>query len=189
MMHLFNGFLIAVFTVLFCQSSPQLDSVRSKMSITGTSTLHDWEIDVTQFTSDLTLADTDTFAINTFKLSVFVESLRSGKESMDENTWEELKYEDYPFISYELNRIKTVDRTDQSFQLLSVGKLTVAGVEKMISLDTKIEISNDSIHIRGEKMLKMTEFGMDPPTMFLGTIRTGNEVVVHYNLYFSNNKR
>jgi hypothetical protein len=38
------------------------------------------------------------------------------------------------------------------------------------------------MQISGSKKLKMTEFDMVPPTALMGTIKTGDEVTVTFNL-------
>ena len=38
--------------------------------------------------------------------------------------------------------------------------------------------------VKGEVPLKMSDFGIDPPTAMMGTLKTGNEVVIKYNLEF-----
>lgn len=46
-------------------------------------------------------------------------------------------------------------------------------------------LPNGDIQLTGSKKLNMKDFGMEPPTAVLGTIKVGPEVTVNFNLTIS----
>jgi polyisoprenoid-binding protein YceI len=165
----------------FAQESYTLVKSKSTLQIHGTSTLHDWVSNVEDFKVKLGLANN---AIESFTIEAKVMSIKSGKESMDENTWEALKYEKYKTISFNLTDVEASNENDESTQVKATGWLEIAGVSQRVTIDGELIKSNSNVSLKGEKSLKMTDFEVDPPTMFLGTVRTGDKVTIKFNLNF-----
>jgi len=61
--------------------------------------------------------------------------------------------------------------------------LTIAGVTKQVTLQGKItENADGSATITGSRKIKMSEFGITPPSFMLGALKVGDEVTVEYTL-------
>lgn len=147
----------------------------SSMSISGTSTLHDWESAVEDFTATCKM-DGDEMQSASFKAKV--ESIKSGTRAMDQNTYEAMESEKFPSISFISKSIKS----DGNFITVS-GSLTIAGESKSINLKLKREQwTAESLNVSGKYTLKMTDYGIDPPRAMLGTIRTGDEVTITFDI-------
>ena len=63
-----------------------------------------------------------------------------------------------------------------------VGKLTINGVEKEITMNATMSGDAAALKAVGSVKLKMTDFGIKPVTALMGTIRTGDEVTVKFEL-------
>jgi polyisoprenoid-binding protein YceI len=64
-----------------------------------------------------------------------------------------------------------------------VGSLTIAGTEKTVNMDVVTKrLTDGSLRADGELALKMTDFGVKPPTALLGTLRTHDDVKVKFQL-------
>ena len=96
---------------------------------------------------------------------------------MDKKTYEALKEEDFPVISYQGTAEIISD-----YSAIFSGKMKIAGVEKEVVTKVRINYVDGKVSLSGEKNLKLTDFNIDPPTAVFGTIKTGNEVVIHYNI-------
>jgi polyisoprenoid-binding protein YceI len=131
--------------------------------------------------------NSDELVLSKFVLIAQVKSIKSGKESMDENTYESMNADDYPTINFELTKIKNMDK-DSVYSLMTMGKLTINNVTKEIPINVKIKKLGSKASIEGSKTFKMTDYGIDPPSMFLGTINTGNEITIKFNLKLTSNK-
>lgn len=66
------------------------------------------------------------------------------------------------------------------------GRLTIAGKENPIELRASGAADNSgTIRLKGSTKFKMTEYGVKPPTLMLGTMKVGDEVTVSYDLVLS----
>jgi polyisoprenoid-binding protein YceI len=102
---------------------------------------------------------------------------------MDNNTYKALKTTTNKNISFVLTS-GTVTQSDPSSYLVKViGNLTIAGKTQKIDLaaTAKYNGADKSFTINGSKKLKMTDYGVDPPTAMLGTIKTGNDITISFS--------
>lgn len=110
-------------------------------------------------------------------LEVPVAGLKSGKSGLDKNMHSALKAKEHPAIRFALDRYVLSDDRVRAF-----GRLSAAGGEKDVVLDGALRASGDSLTVKGKAELKMSDFGIKPPTMFLGALKTDDRVVVNYEL-------
>lgn len=162
-----------------------VNTEKSQLSIFGTSSLHDWEIEAENFTgnSDITLKD-DNLVINKLSFNVPVKSLKSGKSAMDDNTYKALKAKDHPTISYKLEKVISAKPSSDGFDLRTSGLLTIAGTTKTIEMPVKANTVN-GIQFTGETTFNMSDYGVDPPTALFGTIKTGDKVTIKFNVNYN----
>ena len=169
--------LISLLTVSISAQAQEYQSkqAESTMKISGTSTLHDWHIDVEKFNGVAKLNGED---IENASFVADVKSLKSGTSSMDDNTYEALKAKEYPNISF-----KSTEITGAEGGRSIKGNLTIAGSTKPITLETTLEKwTENSLTVKGSYTFKMSEFGIDPPRAMLGAIRTGDEITIDFKL-------
>jgi polyisoprenoid-binding protein YceI len=159
----------------------KLDQNLSSMYIDGTSTLHDWTSTVEQISGTLHAeVESNTLQkLRSINISVPVKSIKSGKSGMDKNTYNALDETNHPMISFKLKTYSIGEN-----ELTLNGELTIAGTTRMVKIKTPYEMSENRIEIEGDHSMKMTDFDIEPPTAVMGTIKTGDEIVVRYNLVF-----
>ncbi len=164
-----------------------LNSANSKFIIKGTSSLHDWEMVSDDCTGSIRMdATSETLAISDIKVKLQVKSLKSGKKIMDNKTYDALKEDKFPTITYQYEKIGALKETGpNTYSVTLNGTLTIAGKSKKVPIDVLINQTNKSITIKGEKPLKMTDFGVEPPTALLGTIKTGDDITIDFNLNYN----
>lgn len=159
----------------------------SKMTIAGTSSLHDWESDVGQIdgTAQINITSGNQLTIENLSLSIPVTSIKSGKSSMDKNTYEALKEENHPEITF----LMTDHTMNNGNQVQARGKLTIAGVTKEVNIKATYQmVGEDKINFTGTLPIDMTDYNIEPPTAVFGTIKTGKDVTIQYDILFSSNK-
>ncbi|MCX7723474.1 MAG: YceI family protein [Verrucomicrobiae bacterium] len=167
----------------------------SLVQIDGTSNIHDWTVKGGVIRGFIE-ADEDfpasvaapgaraprvevTIPVRTLKSQVAV-----GAKKMDEVMQEHMKMAQWPNIEYRLIELvpKAVSPgAGTAFQFDAVGALTVAGVTRTNRMPVTIErLDQTRLKVTGTTNLKMTEFGITPPspTLSLGLIRTGDDVKV-----------
>ena len=64
--------------------------------------------------------------------------------------------------------------------------MIIGGTKREFKTKVKISYTNGKIMLSGEKDFKLTDFNIEPPTAVFGTIKTGDEVVIHYNIQLKN---
>ena len=163
----------------------------SRMWIEGTSTLNDY----TCKTKDVEgYAEVDNLpGIKDGKsgrdkafLTIMVQSLNCGKELMNEDMYNAMKSNKYPFIKYELLGAHLVSSTDSVggwFKLKTVGDLSIAGDTSKVEILMKVKKIKDGVYrLIGSKALSMKQFGIIPPSHFFGLIRAHEGLTVHFDL-------
>ena len=186
---------IALFLVMWLALNSALAQslLQSKgvtISLTGTSTLHDWEMKGAQglgqaaFDVDGTGKLTGLSKLN---FSIPSVSLKSEHTMMDKNTYKALNSEKFPNISFTLSSATVTSLGNNNYQFNCVGKLTIAGFTRDTDLVATghYNPSDHSITVTGVKKMKMTDYNVKPPTVMMGTIKTGNDISIAYNVRFS----
>ena len=103
---------------------------------------------------------------------------------MDNKAHKALDSDDHPKISFSADA--TVSATANSLTKTK-GKLQIAGKEKEVELEfTVAEAKDDQFKVSGKIPVKMSDFGIDPPTAMMGTLKTGDEVFIHFDIVLQN---
>jgi polyisoprenoid-binding protein YceI len=167
-------------------------SPESKLWVEGTSTLHDWtcrtqSLDATvEFDANAAehLSTAPPTALRRVQVKVPVKSLKCGHGAMDNNLYKALSADAAPEISYIMATFEPVPgESDASFGLKTVGTLTIVGTERRIAMDViATRLPDGSVKAAGTVPIKMTDFGIKPPTAMFGRIKTGNDVKVKFEL-------
>jgi polyisoprenoid-binding protein YceI len=178
--------LVAVFSVT-AQTVFQSVPNGNLLVIKGTSNLHNWETKGQQVTGELytTVEQNMIKQIVRVSIKIPVVSIKSGKSLMDSKTYEALNSEKFPNISYQSNTINL----PRNNEITSIGQLTIDGVTKSKMLVATYVVGSDGrISIKGSVKLKMTEFNIKPPTALLGSLKTGDDVEIQFEVSFKNNE-
>ncbi|GAC1381427.1 MAG: hypothetical protein NVSMB45_06220 [Ginsengibacter sp.] len=159
------------------------------LSLKGTSNLHNWEMKATHCVSKLELGmNTDQKIISISKMDFIlpVKNLKSEWKAMDKNTYKALKTDISPNIDFTLISAKVTSTGLNSYSISSVGNMLIAGVSKETELTSKVVYDpiNKSLSISGTKKIKMTDYNIQPPKALLGTIKTGDDVSITYEIKF-----
>lgn len=171
---------IIICTVLgsFFFSQLQLNTEKSTLKIIGTSSLHDWEMVVEKFDATGEISETQ---IQNLEVQIEAKSMKSGKSIMDNKAYDAVQADDYSIIRFSAKTL-TIEGT----KILGVGELEIAEKRNEVTFSADI-IHNESAEMRlqGELPLKMTDFNIDPPTAMFGTLKTGDEVVISYDIFIT----
>src|SRR5215207_3638031 len=164
----------------------------SKLWIDGTSNLHGWSCKATALEADVELdaamaaqiSIAPPKALKRVQVKVPVKSLKCNHAGMDGNVYKALKANESPEISYILATLEaaTADSKD-SFTLRTVGTLTVAGKQNDLKMDVvATRLPDGTVKAVGVVPIKMTDFGIKPPTAIFGRLKTGDEIKVNFEL-------
>lgn len=158
-----------------------LNKAESKVSILGTSTLHDWQMTSSEFygVGSLTFSE-GIFRVNNYKIYFPVKKLASGKRMMDGFTQDALKEETNPNIIFSL-----ISVTGTGSDAKAIGNLNIAGFTKNVQIPVKIESTSVSNKVTGSTKIIMSQYGVEPPKVIFGTIECGDEVTIEFQLNFN----
>jgi polyisoprenoid-binding protein YceI len=164
----------------------------SKLWIEGTSNLHGWSCKAEKLEAavelDASIATEVTVAppkaLKRVDVRVPVRSLKCGHGAMDDNLYKALNADASPDISYILATFEAVPGdTKDTFTLKTVGSLTVAGRENKLTMDVvATRLPDGTVKATGMVPIKMTDYGIKPPTAIFGRLKTGDEVKVNFEL-------
>lgn len=162
---------------------------KGTVSMSGTSTLHDWTADVTKVNGNaqLTFANNALTGLKSLNVTMTTNSIKSSKGStMDNNMYKELKAKAYPNMTYSLTKVTSISQKGGVYYLETEGKLTIAGTTNTIAMSVTGKVNGNEITFKGSKKLKMTDYKVEPPVMFLGTLKTDDNVTITFETTFAN---
>jgi polyisoprenoid-binding protein YceI len=163
----------------------------SKLWIEGTSNLHGWSCKAEKLEAAIEMDKAAATALNVaapkavkrVDVKVPVRSLKCNHNGMDGNVYKALKADESPEISYILASLEAVPGDASSYTLKTVGTLKVAGKENRIQMDVSAHrLPDGTLKATGMVPIKMTDYGIQPPTAIFGRLKTGDEVKVNFEL-------
>lgn len=178
------------------------ETVSSHIEVRGTSNVRDWDAESTRIEGALEIGNAESRSpdiilgrllegeIPEVKATVRIpaQSLTSSSRRLTANMHGYMNVSDYPYIIFELRSIESIDadeeaglETGQGLVTRVTGSLSVSGQSRETSLPVVWVREDGFLRLSGEVELKMSDFGIDPPTMMLGALRTADEVMVSFH--------
>jgi polyisoprenoid-binding protein YceI len=154
----------------------------SRMWLEGTSTVRSFKCTATKFDMAVSAESDESPAsmVKSASLVVPVAQLECGNKTMNEHMRKALKAESNPQISWKMTSYQV-----EGSNVLINGKLTIAGKENAIVIRGTGSAENGTIRFKGSKQFRMTEYGVKPPSLMLGTMKVGDPVTVSFDLVLS----
>ena len=158
----------------------------SKIFIEGDSSVHAWKCEATKFdgAGEATSSDQVPGSVSVFELGIPIKDIRCGNDSMDGNLREALKADKFPRVDFTFTSAALLPGEatgPQKFKLS--GTLSVAGVEKPITTVITVSSAPGNVFTATALVpLKMTGFGIGPPTAMLGIMKTADAISIRIAL-------
>ncbi|MFT7233140.1 MAG: hypothetical protein ACI8TA_002363 [Cyclobacteriaceae bacterium] len=188
--------LIGLAMVIFhCVAHPNIGHAQSlykvketkdiDIKLSGTSTMHDWEMDALFTTGEAYFifksgSEIDLISIKSLSFALQVADLKSDSEGLNKNAYEALKSIEFKGIRYNLTS-STISIEKGGYLIKSNGNLTIAGVTKEILMDVHCE-SNEkgTVTSRGSYRLNMSDYDVKPPSFMWGAMKTGDAITLDF---------
>ena len=191
--------------VVICSATASIaaDSIRyaarpgSKVTIAGTSTIHDWTMEgriiggfmelpagiVFDDSKETLTGGTAATIAARVETSIPVRSLKSAHEGMDEVMQQAMNEKDHPKIQYHLTEMKlrSPHAAATAFVFDTKGELVVNGITNVILWPVSItRMESDKLKLTGTIPLTMTDYKVKPPApdLGLGFIKTGDDITI-----------
>ena len=158
----------------------------SKLSINGDSSVHKWKVE-TKVVGGFLQVDSAALAEAgkieaKGKVIIPVRQLKSGKKRMDEVMHAAMNEKKHKLIDFTLSGLNVNSVKDGVANCASNGSIKINGKTKPLTMDISIASKGDQLVVRGSANLKMTDFGIKPPSPKLptGSIVTKDEIKITF---------
>lgn len=177
-----TSLLAIIFLTAFSFAQRSAFEPESKLWVEGTSTIHDWTMTAENFAGAVDAAAAED--VKSVTVTVPVAALNSDNGTMNRKAHDALKAKSHPNVTYELDTAAIEEAMENgTFTLNTSGKLTMAGVTKSVTFAVQGEqLADGGTRYTGSTNILMSDFDIKPPKAMLGTLKTGNEVVVHFDV-------
>lgn len=150
-------------------------SANSKLTIDGTSTVHDWTVTANTLEGSVKAEGNSPKEID---FQVAVSDIMSERgATMDKKMHAALQKEAHPKVMFTLKEVRN--------ESTLLGTITIGGNSQDVEINGKIEASAESIKIFGEHGIALKDFNIEPPTAMFGQVVVGPDVTVKFDLVFT----
>ena len=182
---LFRCLLVAVTAFFTVQLNAQ--SVKKNFSyeitLLGSSNIHDWKMVASgnnlEAVVNLNPATKLIDAIQPLTFNMPVKALKSNEGLLNSRAYDALKADKFPEITFKL-----VNATANGSQLNLTGQLTISGNTRDITLVANRTSESGAQVLTGSKKIKMTEWGIKPPSYMLGMMKVYDDLTFNYTIHF-----
>jgi hypothetical protein len=163
----------------------------SVVRIDGRSNVHRWscaadsiEVMVATQPAVVTSGVPEPLRVMDAEVRIPVAALACGDNLMDRNLRTALRADSNPTIVYRAISFETTPADSGRLHIVASGTLSVAGVSRPVSIVvTATPFANGMFRATGTVPLRMTDFGVKPPTALFGILRGRNDVVVQFQIF------
>ena len=115
-------------------------------------------------------------------LSIAVDRLECGIGAMTRHLRETLRSNAHPVITFRLTAYD-LDVTGPLPVARITGEVTVAGVTRAAIVDAGVVADSlGQLRVRGTHVVRLSDFGLEPPRRFGGLLRVRDRVTVHFDV-------
>ena len=168
----------------------------SELWLEGTSTMHDYECRTSKlelkFLRDAAQADPkDVAALDAWlragglkglDLMVPVGTMVSGKDGLDKNMYKTMRTTEFPNIRFLMSSAQFGTARGDTLPVTANGTLTIIDQQRTVAVKGQIIRAATGVWLEGTHPMKMSDFGIKPPKMMMGTIKVHDPIVVRYRL-------
>lgn len=161
----------------------------SKLWFEGTSTVRSWNCTADRIDATLSASDDGAIAAvldgrkvaGQVQVDFPVQKLECKNGTMNEHMWKALKAKEFATIRFTLDSYDLARATDVTGTLR--GTLQLAGQTLPVTIPAQFApATEDAMRVTGKVPVKMTDWGIKPPSLMLGAMKVGPVVTVHFDL-------
>lgn len=162
----------------------------SRLWVEGGSTVRSWRCEAgalegaaqTAQDGPIAMADLER-AVTRAEIRVPVAQLDCRNGTMNGHMRNALKAAEAPTIRYRITGHTVVVQSETQAAVTLNGTLTIAGQDRPLTVEaTATRAADGTLHVRGTKQLQMTQWGVRPPSLMMGTMRVRDQVTVGFDL-------
>lgn len=158
----------------------------SRVWVEGTSTVRSYRCESTSAQGTATTAqgtpsvEQVASQVRRAEITIPVASLDCRNGTMNGHMRKALKSDANPNIRF---RLAGLQAAQGEGAVRMNGTLSIAGTERPVSIDATVaQADGGQLRVRGQKTFPMTEFGVTPPSLMMGTMKVRDPVTVHFDV-------
>jgi len=159
----------------------------SKLTINGNSSVHKWKVETKVIGGFLNVDSAALGKTGTTKANgtviVPVRQLKSGKKRMDEVMHAAMNEPKHKLIKFTITSLEVKTVKVGVSTCAGSGAIEINGIKKPLAFDVTIANKDGQMTVSGLVPIKMTDFGITPPSPKLptGSIQTDSEVEISFD--------
>jgi polyisoprenoid-binding protein YceI len=179
---------------LQAQTSFNTRAFNSEVKVSGTSNLHDWTMKGSGLTCEAQFTVNaasllQLMTLNGLTFSMPVTSLKSSENLLNTRAYKAMKAESHKNIIFKLSSAVITAQGNNHYAVKAQGQLTISGVTRDVTLQATSQIQPDrTVLISGSKKMKMSDFGITPPSFMFGALKTADDITIDFNLKLNDPK-
>jgi polyisoprenoid-binding protein YceI len=152
--------------------------------VDGTSTVRAWHCESTRAVGTASASTTELAQLSNVgsaSVTVPVATLDCRNNTMNGHMRNAMKADQAPEIRFRATSVMTPTSDDAGTARME-GTLSMGGQDRPVTIDGTVARENGQLRVRGTKRLVMTEWGLRPPTLMLGTMKVNPAVTVGFDV-------
>lgn len=122
-------------------------------------------------------------AVTGGQLEIAAKALDCGDATMNQHMYDALKAEQNPQIRFRIASVEVGASEGEAIPVKLKGELTLSGRTLPISVSaTATPTATGGVRLQGSHLVRMTDWGVNPPSLFFGTLKVRDSVVVRFDL-------
>ena len=101
---------------------------------------------------------------------------------MNEHLQDALKMRQHPEIALKVNSVEIGPSSGGSVKVTANADLSISGQSRSVVINGMARQTATGLVMQGEHKLKMTDYGVKPPSLMLGTMKVKDDVTVGFEL-------
>lgn len=179
------GTLMAVPVLAAAMLPPMNVQPGSRVWVDGTSTVRGWHCESTQARGTAAASTLDLAQLasaGAAEITVPIASLDCRNGTMNGHMRTALKAAEVPTLRFRATSVAVTPTGEDAGTARMTGTLSIAGEERPATFEGTVAKENGQLRVRGTKRLTMTEWGVRPPTLMMGTMRVNPGVTVGFDV-------
>lgn len=155
----------------------------SRFYIDGTATTGDWTCEADGVSGTGTLGDDGSL---TAEVTIPVREFDCGFGPMNRDLRRALRAREHPAIEFELGSAEVLVEETEPGAWVAVstsGTVRLAGATRPLTITAEgRRLPDGSVELRGQHPLRMSDFGVEPPSHAMGLVRAHDDIVARFTL-------
>lgn len=160
----------------------------AEVAIEGKSSVRDFTCKAKSFNAKVELAGADPAltlenlagAVKEVKLDIPAAALDCANDTMNEHMREAIHAEKHQNIGVQIHKYEVGVPVDGVAPMKLYADITLAGVTRPVTIIANARMVDGAVKVDGRYAMRMTEWGVKPPSLMLGTMKVRESVVIRF---------